>query len=175
MQLSALVRITGDGVKVGFTGTQGGMRGVQKFVVENNLLRFWTPDSWFHHGVCIGADEEAATTAKDLGYKLHGHPPINTSKMSTILSDVSSPPGEYLDRNRDIVDECDLLVAAPATMRAVVRSGTWFTWRYAVKLRRPRILVYPDGSFREFGLDTLLLQRVQYSHHQGRPDTGGTQ
>lgn len=141
---------------VGFTGTQEGMRGAQKFVVENKLLSFWTPDSWFHHGVCIGADEQAGAIARSLGYRLHAHPPINTSKMSTIVSDRSEEAGEYLDRNRDIVLACEVLIAAPATMRSQVRSGTWSTWRYAAQLRKPRLLVLPDGTFRAVGLDTLL-------------------
>jgi hypothetical protein len=53
---------------------------------------------------------------------------------------------EYLDRNHDIVDSSDLLIAVSESTVEVLRSGTWATIRYAKKLRKPIKIIYPDGK-----------------------------
>ena len=52
----------------------------------------------------------------------------------------------YLDRNKDIVLETQTLVATPAETTEQLRSGTWSTVRYARKLKRPAVLILPDGT-----------------------------
>ena len=137
-------------MRVGFTGTQNGMTDKQMSSMIELLRKLKTPISWLHHGVCIGADEQTATLAREIGYKLHGHPPLSTRKMSKIFSDVTEEPKEYLVRNHDIVDSVRVLIAAPATQHEMIRSGTWATWRYANSLDKPSILVLPDGTTKEY-------------------------
>jgi hypothetical protein len=95
---------------------------------------------WFHHGDCRGADAEAHEIAKSLGYKIALHPPT-TAVISTRAFckgvDYFFVEAPYLDRNRGIVNESALLLAAPRTMQEVLRSGTWATVRYARKCDRP--------------------------------------
>ena len=45
-------------------------------------------------------------------------------------------PKPYLDRNRDIVDACEVLLATPDGPERL-RSGTWSTVRYARKIGKP--------------------------------------
>jgi hypothetical protein len=56
------------------------------------------------------------------------------------------PPKPPLERNGDIVAECDFLIAAPAEDRDQVRSGTWATIREARRQGRPVVLVLPNGT-----------------------------
>ena len=60
---------------------------------------------------------------------------------------VAAPKG-YLDRNHDIVDAADVLIAAPSGTTEKRRSGTWATVRYARKLGRTICVVLPDGVVR---------------------------
>jgi len=47
---------------------------------------------------------------------------------------------------RDFVNECDVLIAAPGEFVERKRgSGTWGTVRYARKLGRPLVIIWPDG------------------------------
>jgi len=57
----------------------------------------------------------------------------------------------YLDRNQDIVDGADILIAAPNEDKEIVRSGTWSTVRYARKSKKKIILVLRSGEVIEEG------------------------
>ena len=54
-------------------------------------------------------------------------------------------PKDYLERNHDIVDETDMLIATPGEEQEVQRSGTWATIRYARKQKRTILTIYPSG------------------------------
>jgi hypothetical protein len=49
-------------------------------------------------------------------------------------------PKPFLDRNKDIVNSCDILIACPENDIEVLRSGTWSTIRYAKKINKPVLL-----------------------------------
>lgn len=85
----------------------------------------------FHHGDCIGADEEAHMEARDLGFFLVGHPPIDDRYRAHCKFHKTHKPKPYITRNHDIVDDTDMMVAAPRTDEEEIRSGTWATIRYA--------------------------------------------
>ena len=130
-------------MKVGFTGTQDGMTAPQR-------EGFWSvlgdlqPEE-FHHGLCIGSDEEAHGLVQQVpGCETHGRPPLNISKMAKCECDVMYAPKDYLRRNRDIVDATDRLVATPKGPEEL-RSETWSTIRYAKRLGRPVTIIMPDG------------------------------
>jgi hypothetical protein len=72
----------------------------------------------------------------DLGCAIVIHPPaIETQRAFKTAADVRAPK-PYLDRNKEIVRETALLVAAPAEAVEQLRSGTWSTVRYARWLGR---------------------------------------
>lgn len=133
---------------IGFTGTQRGMSRDQKASVRDFLRKCREEGAtWFHHGDCIGADEEADAIAKSLGYEVALHPPKNPVKRAFCTASRYYPEAEYLIRNHRIVDVTGILLATPKTTLDELRSGTWATWRYAKKTGRTRVLVPPNGLF----------------------------
>lgn len=100
------------------------------------------PGSEFHHGDCVGGDEEAHEIALALGFRIVVHPPLNRSKRAFCTGAFQVlKPKSYITRNHDIVDVCRLLIAAPKTEEEELRSGTWATVRYARKLGLPVLLL----------------------------------
>src|SRR3972149_5874252 len=133
-------------MKVGFTGTQRGM-------TEKQLTCFRTllphgGGSQFHMGLCIGADIQAAAIAREEGFYIVGHPPVNQRKMGVFRCDELRLPEEYLGRNRHIVLETEMMIAIPKESEETLRSGTWSTIRYARTLKRPILIILPDGCLR---------------------------
>jgi hypothetical protein len=132
-------------MRVGFTGTQEGMTRVQRIAVFDECDDL-DPDE-VDHGLCVGADEQFHDLV-DANFNaiINGHPPTNTSKMSDRVCNVLFPPKPYLERNHEIVDVTERLIAAPYRMIEEQRSGTWSTVRYARTLRRPIAICWPDGT-----------------------------
>ena len=133
-------------VRIGFTGTSRGMTVDQKGSFTKFIENI-ADQLEFHHGDCVGADEEAHDIIKQLGYPDPIiHPPIKEDKRAFCTSETIMPAKEYLKRNRDIVDACDVLIATPHEHIEKVRSGTWSTVRYARKRRKKTIIITPDGE-----------------------------
>lgn len=129
---------------IGFTGTRRGMTKAQRSTL--GVILFDQHESReFHHGDCIGADEEAHGLARAFGFRIVLHPPSDPRKRAYCEADTTRTPAEYLARNRCIVDECGLLVATPKQYADEVRSGTWSTVRYAQRIGRDVIVILPDG------------------------------
>ena len=122
---------------IGFTGTRKGMSPFQKESLRYRLSRLRKHFTWFHHGDEAHADCEAAAIAKELGYLIAVHPPTDKKSVGNWLGDFSYSEAPYLDRNRGIVNHSACLIAAPQTMCEELRSGTWYTVRYARKIDRP--------------------------------------
>lgn len=101
----------------------------------------------FHHGDCVGADEQAHSIATNLVENVVIHPPINDNLRAFCEAKTILPKRDYLDRNRDIVDACDLLVAAPRSRYEIMRSGTWATIRYARKRNKKIFIIWPEGGY----------------------------
>lgn len=137
-------------MKVGFTGTRQGMTALQKAVVTGLLIE--EKSEIAHHGGCIGADidfDNICWAFKPRSILTVVHPSDIKSKQGKWhYSPWVLPEKPPLDRNRDIVDHSDFLIAAPKESKEIVRSGTWATIRYARKVGKPVSIVYPDGSIR---------------------------
>lgn len=121
--------------RIGFTGTREGMTENQRNLLEELLRDFASRHgiSEFHSGDCVGADTEAYWIVKKCcNAKTIGHIPKNSSQRSFLPYDKEETPSEYLQRNRNIVDSSDFLIAGPSGPETV-RSGTWATVRYANK------------------------------------------
>jgi hypothetical protein len=121
-------------MNIGFTGTQQGMTAKQRESLANLLRHYYDTNGAreFHHGDCIGADAEAHEVAVAIGYRIVIHPPTNPYKRA-FKSGTVRPAKTYLDRNHDIVDESDVMVATPKSTVEELRSGTWATIRYTRK------------------------------------------
>ena len=133
-------------MKVGFTGTQTGMTNQQYGTVSALMTRMHAEEG--HHGDCKGADCQFNRICIDLDIPIVVHPPINPAKRGFCAAKnlVHRPKKEYLQRNKDIVDECDILIACPKGEKEELRSGTWSTIRYARKRGIKTVVVYPSGA-----------------------------
>lgn len=138
---------------LGFTGTQRGMTEDQFIALQEEVVKATRVGGYItlHHGDCIGADAQMHCIAHAMEFSIVVHPPLNPAKRAYADSGiyrgvtVRLPPKEYLERNHDIVDACDVLLAAPSGPEAT-RSGTWATIRYARRTGTPVVIIYPDGG-----------------------------
>lgn len=136
------------GLKVGVTGTRFGMTEAQKKSFTD-LVRTWDIDE-LHHGDCVGVDDQAANIVNDVypNTKIICHPPKDEefrafNNKHNQIRDQNS----HFARNRNIVDECELLVVIPLTNQHQDRGGTWYTHDYAVRQKVDAVIVWPDGSY----------------------------
>ena len=119
----------------GFTGTRKGMTRYQKEQLKELLLA--SKPTRVNHGDCIGADAEFHNIVKeylpDCEIFIY---PCNIREQRAFCQGAKfilneAPP---LTRNRNIVCASHELVACPKTNKEELRSGTWSTIRYAVKM-----------------------------------------
>lgn len=135
--------------RIGFTGTRKGMTVQQIQLFQRLAETFMGVGVEFHHGCCEGADSEAHVMARSVqGTLIHGHPSTLRSFTKREIEEytVFHQPQPPLVRNRDIVLDTQVLIAAPKEAEEVQRSGTWATIRYA-RTRQRGIVIYlwPDG------------------------------
>lgn len=137
--------MTGETTEIhyGFTGTRRGASREQLERVEQFLAQ---RRSWWHHGDCVGADEQVHGLAREHGWKIAIHPPIIARFRAYCQGDLTHQPMEYLQRDRGIINACAKLIATPRTYKREPRSGTWTTIRYAREQGKPVMIIYPDGS-----------------------------
>jgi hypothetical protein len=123
-------------IHIGFTGTRDGMTAAQMETFQRFIVSC-DDDIVFHHGDCVGADYEAHKifTCLRPEAKVVVHPPTLSVLRAHCTGQVL-PAKSFLDRNKDIVDACSMLIAAPKGPE-VMRSGTWSTIRYARKKHTP--------------------------------------
>lgn len=135
-------------MRIGFTGTQAGIT-PQQFDLLVEVLQELHEITEAHHGDCFGADWEFSNIVDAIfGFgKIHLHPPFHTKKRAFARCDVKYDPKDYLDRNKDIVDATDVLIACPKEKKEILRSGTWSTIRYSRKQGKPIVILYPDGKY----------------------------
>jgi hypothetical protein len=131
-------------MKIGFTGTRHGISNAQKKAFKNLLaqLKEKKEITEFHHGDCIGSDEQVHKIVKSNNDKTKVviHPPSYNCK-----GDISLKTFPYLDRNHNIVDNTDILIATPDTLEKL-HSGTWATIRYARKQKKEIYIIKSSGK-----------------------------
>ncbi len=137
----------------GGSGTQKGMTDPQctTFIRELlNRIRMW--DTW-SHGSCIGFDAESDQIVRNMKAPvlIAIHPPTSQAKRAPIVPrpyfDHVYPEKPYIERNHNIVDNSDFMFFCPSSMSENQRSGTWATIRYAQKIHKPFMVIWPDGLF----------------------------
>lgn len=139
-------------MNIGFTGTREGMTEAQRQGVGKMLLLLRV--TRFHHGDCIGADANANCLVSEIspGVPIEVHPCDLPDKYRAFCAgEIVHDPKPPLERNRDIVDASDFLLAAPKENEEVQRSDTWATIRYARQANRNGVIFYPDGRREPLG------------------------
>ena len=131
-------------MKVGVTGTRSGMNKRQQQEFTDFLNELGSGE--FHHGDCVGVDVEAARIAEKLGWKTVCHPPIKDDLRAFHNSDEFREPKSYFARNRNIVDETDVLLVIPYQDSHQSHGGTWYTHDYAKKKDKPLHVIFPKNN-----------------------------
>lgn len=134
---------------IGFTGTKDGMTDLQKSLlgmfldVMRDAGKVGLPVA-FHHGFCDGADKEAEVIAIAFGF--------SPSLITRWLPESYRTP---LERDKAMVHQLDMLIAAPGQDNEILRSGTWSTVRYG----------------RDKGIPIIMLPRQRRTAPTWRPET----
>lgn len=132
---------------LGFTGTRYGMTGPQREAVAEFLRQHRPTET--HSGDCKGADSEfldaALLCADNFPPRTHGHPCDIVKWRANRHYDHLHPVKSSAERNRDIVEQSDNLLAAPGNLRER-GSGTWQTIRLAQDAGKIVTFVWPDGT-----------------------------
>jgi hypothetical protein len=76
------------------------------------------------------------------------HPPSDPKLRAWCRGDEIHDPKPYLERNADIIDACDWLLAMPDGPERK-GSGTWWTINHAADIGRFVLIVFPDGGVDE--------------------------
>lgn len=127
---------------LGLTGTRNNLTPAQVAWLRTQLASA----EELHHGACVGADAAAHLTARTLGVPVVVHPPADERLMMPADPAVEWLPAKpYLDRNRDIVDATEQLLALPDGPERH-SGGTWYTVRYAWGRGKVVRVCYPDGT-----------------------------
>ena len=131
-------------IKLGISGSRYGLSNDAKkflinFIENNNILES-------HHGDCLGVDKEFHDICIEKKISVVIHPPnINTLRAFCKSPNILNPK-PYLERNKDIVDSTDILIAFPSSDKEILRSGTWSTIRYAKKKKNKKIIIVPPNG-----------------------------
>jgi hypothetical protein len=137
---------------LGFTGTRQEPTDEQLDAIRNWLLNHYNINQ-LHHGDCVGADKAIHGIVEEW-FSAHIwvvlHPPVDSRLRAFCHADEMRLPRPYLERNREIVNETDHLLAVPQTAVEAIRSGTWSTVRYARSHHRPITVILPTGELKEY-------------------------
>jgi len=145
-------------IVVGYSGTRYGMRVLQYPAAAQVLSVGLWPVGEFHHGDCQGGDEEMHGMALTLGIPIVIHPPIKPEWRAWCQgAKLVLPSKPYLARNEDIVQAVDAMICTPLTESPDVPGspGTWRTGMFARELKKPLILILPDGTMTWENMDKL--------------------
>ena len=135
---------------LGVSGTRHGMSEQQRsslHLVLNKLLTEFKDLKYLRHGQCVGVDVEVANILyADFKFHIISHPPVKTTAIGSCFNNQTLPPKSYFARNRDIVNCSDIMLVIPYTQEKLNYGGTWYTYDYAIKNKKPTILISPCGS-----------------------------
>lgn len=157
---------------IGFTGTQSGLTNFQKSMIEV-ILKAEGCDHFIHGDCIGADSQACRIVVMNEIHRITIFPPDNPNKRAwefnpkkdtnkkweweeqIIWNETVNPRQEikiqvrwaprapYLERNKHIVDNCEMMIACPKEPEHTVRSGTWSTIRYAWKTHRKITIVPP--------------------------------
>lgn len=129
---------------VGFTASRNAPTQPQRSTLIAWVMQ--RPRGEAHHGDCVGGDEACHATLQYHGWRIVAHPASGVGHLraySVGCAEVREPKPP-LERNADIVNETDELVALVDGPERV-RSGTWSTVRKARRAGHHVTIIWPDG------------------------------
>lgn len=132
---------------VSVSGTREGASDAQLLALAETLLHYTGLHKTIelHHGDCLGVDQQAAEMAAMMQHTTVSHPPTKDNMRAFHESDVVMPAKGYLERDRDLAELCDVLVALPLVHDVNANSGTWYTIRHAMRINKDIIVIDRDG------------------------------
>jgi len=139
---------------VGVSGTRMGATREQLTVVSE-LLRL-PHVATLVHGDCVGVDVQVATIATRIGLTTIAYPANLNRYRGWHKSNVIHPVGDYLSRNRIIVDSVNSMIVVPLAREFTRRGGTAHAFKYALRTKRPTIVVYPEGDTEWFNNESMI-------------------
>jgi hypothetical protein len=156
-------------VIVGYTGPRKGMHRAQSRVLPC-VLHALARKIVAHHGDCVGGDAEFHDMIR-AEFELSRvviHPPEYEGLRAFKEADEYRQPAPFGDRDRRMVEEVEVLVATPGGFEERRRgSGTWLTIRHAKRVRRPLVVVWPDGRAEPFFMPWLGLPQNIWETQKG--------
>lgn len=132
---------------LGITGTRSGMSELQRSIYIT-FIRHHKPEKQID-GCCVGVDSEAFEIAMKEGIFTIGKPGYSARNPKDLTLRDNEPrdemhePKPHFVRNRDIVNECDYLIAMPYILGA--RGGTNYTINYARKVGKKMLIILRGG------------------------------
>lgn len=134
----------------GVTGTRHGAVKEQKASLLIRIAKITEKldgrfEPWLIHGGCIGVDIQTHLICKGFGWKTWVLPGPYGPDPACCDADEMEENRPFIERNHLIVDRCGAMHALPDRHTEVMRSGTWATIRYARKIRRRLVIIWPDG------------------------------
>lgn len=136
-------------MRLGFTGTRMDLTLKQRTALVRAFQ--WFRPKEFVHGDCFGADTTAHNYAdairETIGLTLIKIRPSTAKSRAFNDSEIAVvyPAKEPLVRNKDIVDDVDVMVACPQRLKEELRSGTWHAIRYSLG-KKPVLVIWPTGK-----------------------------
>ena len=135
---------------IGFTGTRNGMTDAQINRVAQ-ILEDEEPTKTID-GMCVGSDAGFALLSSGLGVYTIGYPGHSKLDEDDMTYRDPNPRDEeresktHFERNRDIVNECDIMIATPSGDNFDHRGGTNYTIKYALKVGKEINIILPNGD-----------------------------
>jgi len=148
-------------MKVGFVGNQKEMSKQQKDTLIRIMkkLKHTYQNIDLHMGSAPGSDAEAFAIVVENGLvsRLFFYPSSNPDENAFDIEDprdlekkeiklLRQNERTIFERNRNIVDTCDMIIAVPRETLEKRESETWMAIRYS-KIQKKRLFtLYPDGK-----------------------------
>ncbi len=135
-------------MKIGFVGSKYGGNEYQQDILRDLLLT--VEPSELHHGDRIGSDVQVHDICMELDVSVVIHPPAHKDLRSFCEGyKECRDPKSYVSRNKDIVNEADMVIAMPDALSESFKSDTWSAIRYAKKRLKPLVIIMLDGTIAE--------------------------
>lgn len=138
-----MTAVSSTGSRVGITEPQ---RRVLRAAMQ--IARSCGVSEW-HHGDCVGSDEDVHGICLDIGIGVVAHPGVASSNRAFCRGAREVMPAKpYRLRNEDVVEAGVALIATPTSTTEKSRGGTWQTIRIArgMPTHDSVAIVWPNGS-----------------------------
>jgi hypothetical protein len=140
-------------MKIGFFGTLRGLTQLQKDAFTDLIKEMDIKE--FHHGDCVGADEQAHNIIRKIApdCEINIHPPVRDLHRAYCEGDVDFVEMDYIARNEEIIDFTDMVVACTDQrikgQRKVGPNDPWRALEYAEEVKKHTIIIKGNGEKEE--------------------------